>query len=115
MSNLYNQAAGATKEAIGNALGKEDLAEAGHKQWAEGKGGQTLQNKKAEREEAAPNAYRVGDSFKNAGGLAKEKIGQFTNNDEMQKEGRSERAQAIGQAEHHEKLADKQAAARENK
>ncbi|KAJ1901909.1 hypothetical protein LPJ66_000418 [Kickxella alabastrina] len=105
MSNLFNQAAGATKEAVGNILGNKDLADKGRGQWAEGKGEQKMHEGQARSEEENPNMHRAGDSVKNTGGAAKEKFGQAIGNERMEAEGRSQRAQAKGNAEHHENLA----------
>ncbi|KAJ1942266.1 hypothetical protein GGF37_003188 [Kickxella alabastrina] len=109
MSNLFNQAAGATKEAVGNILGNRDLADKGREQWAEGKGEQKMQESQARSEEENPNMHRAGDSVKNTGGAAKEKFGQAIGNEHMEAEGRSQRAQAKGNVEHHEKLAKEDA------
>ncbi|KAJ1642614.1 hypothetical protein J3B02_000321 [Coemansia erecta] len=108
MSNIYNQAAGATKETLGNVTGNKDLADRGRKQWAEGKGEHEIQKDKAMREEDFPNAHRAGDSAKQAGGATKEKLGQAIGNDKMASEGRSQRAQGVGQAQHHDNLAEQQ-------
>ncbi|KAJ2788231.1 hypothetical protein GGI15_000036 [Coemansia interrupta] len=107
MSNYVNQAIGSAKEGLGKLTGNEHLQESGRQQWAEGKGEQKLTHDKAMREENAPNAHRAGDAIKGAGGAAKEKMGQALGNDKMAAEGRSTRAQAAGQAEHHENLAKK--------
>ncbi|KAJ1722108.1 hypothetical protein LPJ53_003440 [Coemansia erecta] len=107
MSNYVNQAIGSAKEGLGKLTGNEDLQESGRKQWAEGKGENKLQHDKAMREENAPNAHRAGDAAKGAGGAMKEKFGQAIGNDKMQAEGRSTRAQAAGEAEHHDNLANK--------
>ncbi|KAJ1864903.1 hypothetical protein LPJ73_000153 [Coemansia sp. RSA 2703] len=107
MSNYVNQAIGSAKEGLGNLTGNKDLQESGRKQWAEAKGEQKLTNDKAMREEEAPNAHRAADAAKGMGGAAKEKLGQAIGNDKMAAEGRSTRAQAAGEASHHENLAKK--------
>ncbi|KAJ1813587.1 hypothetical protein LPJ56_003917 [Coemansia sp. RSA 2599] len=105
MSNLYNQAAGATKEALGNVTGNKELADRGRKQWAEGKGEHEIQKDSALREENNPNLHRTGDSMKQAGGAAKEKLGQAIGNERMESEGRAKRAEGVGSAQYHDKLA----------
>ncbi|KAJ2703745.1 hypothetical protein FB645_003766 [Coemansia sp. IMI 203386] len=106
MSNLFNQAAGATKEAFGNMTGNKDLAHKGRQQWAEGKGEHEIQKDKALNEQENPNLHRAGDSMKQAGGAAKEKLGQAMGNDKMQSEGRAMRAEGTGNAKYHDKLAE---------
>ncbi|KAJ2008271.1 hypothetical protein H4R26_000305 [Coemansia thaxteri] len=96
-----NRATGAAKEAIGQAIGNDKMAQEGHAKKAQAVGEQQIQqneaNAKHASEQAKAAAQQAGDKASNLGGQAKERVGEMFGSQQMQGEGRAQQASAQGE------------------
>ncbi|KAJ2515114.1 hypothetical protein H4217_005374 [Coemansia sp. RSA 1939] len=102
MSNLYNRAAGAVKETVGNITGNERMKEEGEKLTDNARGSNQLEKERREAEQKKdevkddPSLNKAGGAMKQAGGNIKQQTGKALGNEGMEASGRNMAAEGKG-------------------